>query len=172
MMSYQISFVPRLTLSGQPITLSELRDKARPIGYEYTAKPGEAGISLGTLTQLANDLEKLMKLDDTNWTSDLNHFIPTSVFGDKATQIINNIANTNFYLTHLKFNTETKDKEISITGSMNDIQAFGIAATGFSLNISSGPDGSVAFVGEDKKTVTVTLRVCRKTSPRASSPQP
>jgi hypothetical protein len=155
-MSYQISFVPILTINGKPITLSELRDKARPIGYEYTAKTGEDAIFLGTLGQLVNDLETLMNLGNVSLISNLQGFIPDSVFGRAAQTIIGNIENTGFSLTHIKLNTETKDKEISITGSMNGIEAFGITANGFSLNISSGPDGNIKTI-DTNKIITVTL---------------
>jgi hypothetical protein len=87
---------------------------------------------------------------------ELKKNIPATL-GEMVDTIAGKIADAELYLTHLKIDTETKDKEILITGSIRDFSVLGVTANGFSLNISSGPDGNLQSVSEDNHKVTLTL---------------
>jgi len=60
-------------------------------------------------------------------------------------------------LLHFKIDTSSNEKEVTITGKVDGFTIYSFSAKGFSLEITSGPDGQIKSTDSTQKTITVTL---------------
>jgi hypothetical protein len=60
-------------------------------------------------------------------------------------------------LLHFKIDTSSNEKEVTITGKIEGFTIYSFSAKGFSLEITSGPDGKIASTNSEDRTIVVTL---------------
>jgi hypothetical protein len=158
-MSYQINFVPLLTLNNNNITLSGIKDKLGNFrGYEFNPEKDSANaVELGKLSDLSHELCTLAELDSDAFSANsITNLLPKTL-GDKVSELSSSITDAKVKLLHFKIDTSSNEKEVTITGEVTNFNIYSLSAKGFSLEITSGPDGIIDAIDVDKKKITVAI---------------
>jgi hypothetical protein len=162
--SYQINFVPNLKLGDKDITLSGIKDAMGNFkGYEFNPeKDSTKAVGLGTLSTLKADVCNLAELDSTSLDSrSITELLPAELLPgflrDATNRLEDSLSNTYIKLLHFKIDTSSNEKEITIIGNVEEFKIYSFSATGFSLEITSGPDGKITSIDKEKKEISVKI---------------